>query len=647
METGLDPRAVVERLVPAGPVISPNGRHVAMTVAALSRAGERWDRQIWVSTDGAPAVRFSGGTGNHTGLSWHPESTALLFAAQREEDKDFRLYTLPINGGEARQLGRVAGEISQPRWSPDGTAVAFLLVDKDSDEVKKRKEEEKIDQVIFEEDDHLTRIHVLDAATGESRCLTGDDRHVVDVAWSDTGDELIAITTRIPGANELFRAVFLDVIPVDGSDPQRLATFQTCPETPVVRTVDGERRVYLVATDHRADPSPSLWMIPLAGGKLSRVVSNDDSTTLAAIADPRDTTGVIIQRYDHVHGRHYRFDATTGELRPLPVGHLADRGSLTSVPSMALSGDIAVVWTALDRVQDVYRVSPGGTVTRLTSFGDGINEQLAPGEVVRWTARDGIEIEGLLVYPKGGAAACPAPLVVEVHGGPASLWSDRVYLSWHDWAQSLAQVGIATLLPNPRGSIGFGTRFEKLLQDDVGFGEAHDLIDGALAMVERGIADKARLGIAGWSWGGYLTARVSSISDRFRAAIVGAGVSNNASDHGAGDIAAYNSLIYPDTPYNERGWEDYATAAPVRHADKVTAATLILHGENDVRVHISQGQEWYRALQQNGKEVRFVRYPREGHGFQERAHQADLLQRVVDWMRSHLSVSSRTNDSVE
>ena len=148
-----------------------------------------------------------------------------------------------------------------------------------------------------------------------------------------------------------------------------------------------------------------------------------------------------------------------------------------------------------------------------------------------------------MTYPAGYQPGTRYPLVVEVHGGPSSWWEDRVMLDWHDWAQMLASRGYAVLMPNPRGSTGYGRELQRLLQDDVGGGESRDLVAGALAMVERG-ADPDRLGIAGWSWGGYLTAWTITQTTIFRAAVMGAGLSNMVSDHGQGDIPSANLLYY-------------------------------------------------------------------------------------------------------
>jgi dipeptidyl aminopeptidase/acylaminoacyl peptidase len=625
---------IADRLIPATPQISPDGRHIAFTVATSGRKENRHDRAIWVSTDGQPARHFTGGSGNNQGPRWSPDSSQILFHAQREEDDHHRLYLIPVHGGEAQQLGELKGAMSAPRWSPDGSMVSVLLSDTESEDEKKRKEE-KDDAVVFEEQDKVDRLWVVEVASGKAQCLTHGKRHVRDYAWSPDGEHLVLVTSDSPTANEMFRSSSLRVIPSSGGTSRHLADFRNLPGDPVVRTVDGEQVVAFVGNDHREDPSYAVWTIPLRGGTKRKLIENERAATAFLIADPASPDGLIVAQADGARARHYRLSMSSGKLTPIPMQSLDDRGSITSAPSIARgTGDLAVVWTTIDVPEEVYRVSSDGRASRLTSFGDAFEGRLSGGELVTWESTDGVDIEGVLVYPRDYEEGTRYPLLVQVHGGPAWHWQDRINMSWHDWAQMSAAKGFAVLLPNPRGSIGYGSPFEQLLQDDVGGGESQDLVSGALAMVERGIASRDRLAIGGWSWGGYLTAWTITQTDIFRAAVMGAGVANLVSDHGAGDIAEYNTLLYPDHPY--RCWDPYANRSPVRFACNVTAPTLIVHGEEDKRVHISQGQEYYRALQVCGVPVQFVRYPREEHSFQEYRHQIDLMQRVEAWLTKHL-----------
>ena len=175
-------------------------------------------------------------------------------------------------------------------------------------------------------------------------------------------------------------------------------------------------------------------------------------------------------------------------------------GSILDGPSVSSDGEhIAFAWSGSDCPLEVYVKVPDKEAVPVTSFGKDFDGRLTPGEVVTWKGADGVDIEGILLYPRDHDAAKQYPLLVQVHGGPSWQWEDRANLRWHDWGQMLTSRGYAVLLPNPPGSTGYGSDFERLLIDDVGGGESQDLVAGAQAMIERGIADPDRLAIGGWS----------------------------------------------------------------------------------------------------------------------------------------------------
>jgi dipeptidyl aminopeptidase/acylaminoacyl peptidase len=397
-----------------------------------------------------------------------------------------------------------------------------------------------------------------------------------------------------------------------------------------VRTVDGEEVVLLPASSLRDDPSTSVWSVPLAGGDPVNLIPGYEGAVYSIVADPASVDRVFVEVVEGTHGRWHTLSASGGDLMPVSLPSL-EGGSTDSSPAVAADGQtLAAVWAKSDAYPEVYLIRPGEDAMALTSFGEPFTERLAPGETIRWDAPDGVEIEGVLIRPRDYDESKAYPLFVQIHGGPSWQWQNNLNLGWHDWAQMLASRGWLVLLPNPRGSTGRGSAFEKLLYGDVGGGESTDLIAGAQALVDRGIADPNRLAIGGWSWGGYLTAWTITQTTMFKAAVMGAGVANLASDHGAGDIAEANMAYYPGHPYTH--WDLYADRSPVRHAANVTTPTLILHGGSDARVHPTQSQEFHRALQVLGVPVRFVRYPREGHSIQERHHQIDLMKRIVEWL---------------
>ncbi|HEU5423250.1 MAG TPA: S9 family peptidase, partial [Nitrolancea sp.] len=251
-------------------------------------------------------------------------------------------------------------------------------------------------------------------------------------------------------------------------------------------------------------------------------------------------------------------------------------------------------------------------------------------------ARDGLVIQGWLLRPPGAAEGARLPLIANVHGGPTARWGPTFHGTWHDWAQSLAGAGYAVLLPNPRGSTGRGAAFTSANRSDLGGKDFEDVLAGVDYLIERGIADPERLGIGGWSYGGFLTAWAVGQTDRFKAAVAGAAVTNWPSKVGTTDIRTGNEKNFPG-PLHEQPdafWE----RSPVRYLGRISTPTLVLHGEADPRVPPGQGYELYQGLREMGVPTDFITYPRQKHAFHEKAFQQDLLQRVVGWFQRWIPV---------
>src|SRR5207253_1104835 len=248
--------------------------------------------------------------------------------------------------------------------------------------------------------------------------------------------------------------------------------------------------------------------------------------------------------------------------------------------------------------------------------------ELGSTETVRWQGGDGWEIQGLLVRPAGYEPGRRLPLVVQVHGGPASLWPHRFYAAVGLWAQLLAARGIAVLLPNPRGSVGWGSRFSEANLGDMGGQDWRDILAGVDYCVETGVADPDRLGIGGWSYGGFMTAWAVTQTPRFKAAMMGAGVSDWFALMGTTPEPMWTEQVH----FEAWPWDDphaFRKNSPIEFVKQVRTPVLILHGENDNMVAVSQAREFYRALQHYNVPSEFVVYPREGHGIHETAHKLD------------------------
>lgn len=632
----LTPAEIADRVVPADPRLAPDGAQVVFVATPASKKDEHKRRALWIATGEEPARQLTAGAADDRNPRWSPDGQSILFRSNRHNpnEDEQRLYRLPVAGGEALPLGDLSGELSEAAWSPDGHTVAVLRKDAEPDDVIARKKD-RDDAIVVEEDGRFTRLWLVEAASGRARCMTTGAREVRGFAWAPDGASLVTITTDAVEYDAVFGTADLWHIPVSGSLPRRIAQFSSMPASPVVVETSAEPLVAVRAAEHRSQPSESVWVVPLSGG-VPRNLLPELTGIVEEIGPLPASPGAIAARIvERTRGRIYRVDLADGNVSPLTPAALRDTGSVLQGVSFSNDGErVAAIWSDPITPEEVYLGGVAGAVKPVSTFGEAFHGRLQPAGHVTWFSDDGVEIEGLLTYPAGYEPGRCYPLVVEIHGGPSWQWEDRVMLDWHDWAQMLASRGYAVLMPNPRGSTAYGHAFQQLLQDDVGGGESRDLVTGALALVERGIADPERLGIAGWSWGGYLTARTITQTDIFAAAVMGAGLANMISDHGQGDIPSANLLYYPGQPYDHL--ETYWASSPIRAVAAVRTPTLILHGDEDARVHPAQGMEFFRALKIRGVPVRFVRYPREKHGIEERAHQIDVMNRIVDWFDRYL-----------
>ncbi len=624
---------LADRLVPERPQISPDGRHVAFVVAPVGRKEEERIAAIWLSRDGAPATQFTTGLVNEAHPAWSPDGASIVFVSDRAKRGKGRLYKIALDGGEALSLGDLEGDLDQSQWSPDGATIAVLRPDPETDAEKKKKEE-RDDAIVVDADPKLARLWLIDVATGQARQLTFGTRQIWSFAWSPDSTQLAICVTEGPDVDAACGPGELRLIPASGGASRVVATFATVPDLPVfIDTADGPT-IAVRSTGHKDDPPDSVYLVPAAGGPPRNLFPGADFNIehLSAASGRRDRLVLRVAR--GVHSLAFTVDPNHPELLPALSGVQQSDGSITSGPSASADGTrFAAVWSDGQVPHEVVLGSASGETTTLTTFGSSFAGKLGLVETVRWQS-DGWEIEGLLHHPVDYDPAKRYPLLVEPHGGPSSFWDDQCFLDWHDWAHFMASRGYLVLAPNPRGSTARGAALQNALFDDVGGGEIRDVIAGAQALVDRGLADPDRLGIGGWSWGGYLTATTITRTTMFKAAMMGAGLANLVSDHGTGDIPSANLLYFAGLPYHHL--QQYVAGSALANIKDCITPTLIVHGESDARVQPSQGAEMYRALKSLGVPVEFVRYPREPHAFGERNHQIDLLNRIAAWFERWL-----------
>lgn len=637
----LKAKEIVDRLVPRAPVISRDGQLVAFAVSPVGHKGEHPKNAIWLSRNGQPARQFTAGTGVDSKPVFSPDSSKLAFLSTRNDPEETQIFLIPLDGGEASPLGKLTGSLDDLKWSPDGTELSVM---RRQPETKKRKKKNKKldDAIVVDGEPRYNRLFVLDVETGKKREIESGEREIWDHAWSPDGSQIAYTTAEEVGEDAPMLRGDVWLVGSDGKEPRHIAQLDQTPGMPVFVTGPQGPALVVRKSGFRAHPADSAYSIDLISGETVDLLPEFSGNVDAIAALDGIEGAVALSTVEGVHSNLYRFDIRTGERVSLLPDALTGNGGFGAFPATTPTGDaVAVNWSDSDIPEEIYLVRAAGDPVELTSLGDDFHGRLRRSEIVSWMSDD-LEIFGMLTLPER-ADDQPLPLVVQIHGGPSWQWLDYCFLDWHDWTQYLVSRGFAVLTPNPRGSTGRGSEFQRRLIDDVGGGEMRDVIAGVQAMVERGIADPERLGVGGWSWGGYLTAYTITQTQMFKAAVMGAGLSNMISDHGTDDIPSANLFYYPGQPYDHL--DDYWESSAIRHVTNCITPTLIVHGEADDRVHITQGAEMYRALKTLEIPVEFVRYPREPHGFKERKHQIDLLKRIGKWYEQWLMPEREKNES--
>ncbi|MBV9453188.1 MAG: S9 family peptidase [Rubrobacter sp.] len=615
--------------------ISPDGSWVVFVVRPFAKEGEHAVSDLWISpfSDGE-LRRFTSGDWLDEAPRPSPDGSRLAFLSDRAERGKKSLYAISIDGGEALRIFDEQGDVQEPSWSPDGLSVAVLFKEPQAQEDKEDKEgkEQRDDAKVWDAHYRYQRLWVIDIESLEARPVSPEGRQVWGYAWSPDSERLAINTSATPKTDDRFRETEVAVISRKGGMSWTMFRTLGLAED-LVWSPDGAYLAYRSRAG-RVLYGEYVYRVPLEGGEALCLTPGYGGT--AEYLGSLGSDDLLLLAHEGVASALYRL-SWEGKRSRLSIGKAS--GTLGYFVSASGYGErLAMVWQNGTRAPDVYTGELDGAgqgPVRRTRFGSELEgAALGEVEVVRWESDPSVEVEGILVKPHDYREGERYPLIVQVHGGPTSLWADKFCASWRDWAQALAGRGYAVLLPNPRGSTGRGPTFSNAVFGDVGGGELRDVISGVDAMVERDLADPERLGIGGWSWGGYLTALAVSQTDRFKAAVMGMGVSNLISDNSSGDIPSANLSYFREALYHDP--DSYYERSPIRHVSNVRTPMLILHGEEDKRVSVTQSVEMYIALRMLGVETQLVTYPREGHSIEERRHQIDAIRRILGWFCKHL-----------
>ncbi len=636
----LTPHEVAALRSASSAVVSPDGQRIAYTLSVPRKPGVDEDGAPWAELhviDRASGVSrpYATGKGNVSAVTWTHDGAALAFLSKREGDKGTALYLLALDGGEARRAVGLETSISAFSLAPDGKRVA-LVAEEPPDPALKKQRDQGFQQEVYEEQERYARLWVGELFADAAPKRLEVEGHLYQVDWCPVADQLLITRTPTPLVDDQYMRQRAAI--VDAASGAVLAGIENPGKLGSVHWSPDGARVALIAAADVHDPNPGRLMVADASsGRFFDALPGYAADVNAFAWQDADTLMFVAS-----HGCETAFEevdvgAGRGEnLKPIAA---TDGLVLTTVD---LSGDgqvAAFTGSAPSHPPEVFTMAHGDKAPRrLTDSNPGLAEiRFARQDVVRFKARDGLDLEGVLVHPLDEVAGKRYPLIVYVHGGPEAHEQNGWQTNYSKPGQVAAARGFAVFHPNYRGSTGRGVEFSKLGQGDPAGAEFDDLIDGVDHLVQMGLVDAHKVGVTGGSYGGYATAWCSTrYSERFAAGVMFVGISDKISKVGTTDIPDEEYLVHA----LHRPWDDWhflLERSPIYYADQSHTPLLILHGKDDPRVNPGQSRELYRHLKLRGQApVRLVFYPGEGHGNRKACARLDYNLRMLQWMEHYL-----------
>lgn len=637
-QTAITPQHIAKMTVVTGSVISDDGNHIAYTVSVpadpyLENAGNRTELHVYSVSEGVSRPYYT--SGSVSGVQFRPENNSVSFLASQSGDNGRALYEVPLDGGEAVKLFGFDRSILSYNWHHDGNHIVFTAFDA----AERSESPLPYTADVYEENQQNRNAYITNVAqSNHTPHLIDLEGSVYMTAWSPDGSRIAVSAAPTPTVDDSYMAQ--QVFVIDYRTREVAAEVNNEGKIgQIVWSPDGTQLALRAGLDIN-DPIDGRILIVSAEGGTPRIIDRDfegkyehiewTGTNEISFLASRSTDSVIGTIRPDGRSKNYLLEA--------------DAHAITSY-SKAANGAVSFTASTPSHPTELFYIStqrnaqPG----RLTHHNPWLEEaEMGRQEVISYTARDGeFEIEGMLIYPVDYTEGTRVPVITVVHGGPEAHYSNGWLTSYSMPGQMAASKGYAVFYPNYRGSTGRGVDFAYSSQADLAGKEFDDVVDGIDYLIEQGVADRNRMGVTGGSYGGYASAWMSTYySDRFAAAVMFVGISNNLSVWGTSDIPEELYLVHA----RERMWEsddmwmNYLKRSPVYWVDRAQTPILIMHGAEDTRVHPAQSLELYRHLKVRKPDVpvRLVWYPGEGHGNTRASSRLDYAYRMLRWFDTYL-----------
>lgn len=632
------------------PQISPDSQWVTYTVKTALLKDDKNEERLWlIPAAGGDAIPLTAEGNSSSHARWSPDGKFIAFLSSRNEGKA-QIWLLNRQGGEAERLTNMPQDVEDFAWSPDGKRLALVLRDATDEELEAAKNKEKdkeadasstkdkkksqkpwvIDRLQFKEDEvgyldhHRTHLYTFDLSSKKLTQITSGDFDDSELAWSPDGKLLAFASNRSQPDSDATYNVDIWVVAADNTDKgAHLTQISTSPgeDRAPAWSPDGKWIAYVSQLDPKLFQyaTKHIAIAPATGGEAKVLTLAFDRMSTQPHFAP-DGKSIYFIADDDGTQNVCQVPVTGGEITRPVSGRL-----MVNDFALSKSGLLVAQVATIDRPDEIYTV-PGGKLTQLTHTNDALFSQLklSHGEYVKFKSKDGTTVSGYLYKPLDYASGKKVPTILHPHGGP--VWA--YYAEFDHLVQLFAANGYAVLLPNPRGSSGYGQDFCKAIFADWGNKDYQDdmaMVDYAVA---QGIADPDKLAVGGWSYGGISTDFIIAQTNRFKAAISGAGVALVSSTYGH-DLYQRDYVTELGNPWQNRALWD--KVSPFYRVEKIQTPTLFMGGEIDWNVPIIGGEQMYQALKSLGRTTELVVYPGEYHGFTGPSHIKDRLERYLAW----------------
>ena len=617
----------------SNPQLSPDGKWVAYTLTRTNWDDNAYDTDIWLAnTATGDRFQLTHSKKSNSSPAWSPDGKWLAFLSTRDDKP--QLYLISPHGGEARPISKFETGVTAFKWSPTGKQIIFSATVPDAKTDKERKEKYS-DYEVVRDDYKMAHLYLLDSLDKDKPAVAkpltkGIGFSVGSFVVSPDGKKLAFDASKNPDLINNHTSD-LYVLTLGDTVTRKIVSLKGPDQNPVW-SPDGEQIAFTTANENEFYfySNRLIATVPATGGT-PKILTNtfDENANLLEWT----TDGILFSGYQKTSAHLFRIDPATQKTTRLtkPDNVIATQFSFSKDGrQMAFIGAMPNQYAEV-QTSSVAMFAP----KTLTDMGAQLNTyKTATREVVSWKSVDGNVIEGILIKPANFDPARKYPLLVVIHGGPTGIDLPSVTADRYYPVEQFVAKGALVLRPNYRGSAGYGGKFRSLNVKNLGLGDYDDVISGVDYLIGKGMVDKDKVGAMGWSQGGYISAFITTYSDRFKATSVGAGISNWATYYQNTDITPFTRQYLQGTPWDNA--EIYQKTSPISYVSRAKTPTLIQHGELDKRVPIANAYELRLALEDKGVPVKMVVYKGFGHGITKPKSMRQVMEENYRWFGKYI-----------